>query len=162
MQKEAERDRSEISVSRKQIQDLQVINALVLVLWQKNSERAYVCVFHVLLSVRKCFWSKSVLYLRMYSPPSTCVLPLLMQAKCDSLQESLTHAVEKSKTRKQLEQIMVQQMNVRSGLVRARVCVYVLPSLSTCVHKSLILVVHTHLHTYVRSSSIWYFCYYYV
>ena len=85
----------------------------------------------------------------MYSPPSTCVLPLLMQAKCDSLQESLTHAVDKSKARKQHEQIMVQQMNVRSGLVRARVCVYVLPSLSTCVHKSLILVVHTHLRTYV-------------
>ena len=53
------------------------------------------------------------------------LLPLSMQAKCDSLQERLTHAVEESEARRKHEQIMVQQMNVRSGLVHVCVCVCV-------------------------------------
>ena len=74
--------------------------------------------------------------LRMGFVMSMCVLlPLPMQASCSSLQQSLaqaqqslTQALEESEARKQHEQILVQQLNVRRGLLYKLMC-----TVRTCV-----------------------------
>ena len=60
---------------------------------------------------------------------SMCVLlPLPVQAKCTALQQSLAQALEESEARKQHEQILVQQLNVRRGLLYKLMC-----TVRTCV-----------------------------
>ena len=57
------------------------------------------------------------------------LLPPPMQASCTSLQQnlaqtqqSLTQALEESEARKQHEQILMQQLNVRRGLLYELMC----------------------------------------
>ena len=91
-----------------------------------------------------------------------------LQAKCASLQEGLTLAVEESEARKQHEQILVQQMNVRNGLVCARthvcvctcvcvcvcMCACVCVCVCVCLHPCLLTLVVMHAHTYVANCMI--------